>query len=204
MSRTATNHQPKVETILHRTKKLFWERGFRDTTMRDIGKACGCKPSNIYNYFPNKEELLYRIIYDDTGGLVAAIRHLDGATGTSPFEQMRELVRIHLHLVLGSGRAARLIFDQEMRALPPARLRKIMDLRDEYDRILQGILQRGMDSGVFAKVDIKLTSYCIAAQIIRVRMWYSPRGRLSRQAIIDGISQLILDGLTVRVPIKSG
>lgn len=48
--------------ILGSAKKLFLERGFRGTKMRDIAEAAGISTSNLYNYFPSKEDLFSAIV----------------------------------------------------------------------------------------------------------------------------------------------
>ncbi len=190
---------PKRKGILAKTRRLFWEKGYHETTMKDIGNACRCEPSNIYNYFPSKEALLYEIIIQDVGLLVSSIKHLENDDLTSPAEQLQSLIKNHINISLGYRRTAKLLFEieSELRILSPAKQKKIFKLRDDYDRILQKIIRRGIDAGVFAEVDVKLVNYCIASMIIRTRLWYSPRGRLSADEIADGIFKFTLNGIAV-------
>src|SRR5262245_45285781 len=54
--------------ILSTALRLFGERGFAATTMRDIADAAGCSPGLAYRYFGRKEQLvaaLYRQLSDD-------------------------------------------------------------------------------------------------------------------------------------------
>ncbi|MCC5924970.1 MAG: helix-turn-helix transcriptional regulator [Bacteroidetes bacterium] len=50
------------KSILKAAEKLFAEKGFEATTMKDITKAAGTSIGNLYFYFPNKEELMMRLI----------------------------------------------------------------------------------------------------------------------------------------------
>jgi len=42
-------------------KKLFYEKGYHATSLKDLAKETGITTSNIYYYFESKEELLVQI-----------------------------------------------------------------------------------------------------------------------------------------------
>lgn len=44
--------------IMEAAARLFFERGFREVTMADIGHEVGLSPGSLYYYFRNKEEIL--------------------------------------------------------------------------------------------------------------------------------------------------
>ncbi len=44
--------------------KVFRERGYHNTSMADIGAACGLNKGSIYHYFPGKEELMKAVILE--------------------------------------------------------------------------------------------------------------------------------------------
>ncbi len=51
-------HVNKQESILKSAVKLLAEKGIHNTPMSAIAKAAGTGMGTIYNYFPNKEELI--------------------------------------------------------------------------------------------------------------------------------------------------
>ncbi|MEB3984091.1 TetR/AcrR family transcriptional regulator [Mycobacterium sp. 663a-19] len=64
------------EFVLHESLHLFYERGFRDTSMDDIAAAVGTQPSGLYRYFPGKVDILtalYRRAADRLSGDVAKV-----------------------------------------------------------------------------------------------------------------------------------
>src|SRR5919199_1130242 len=86
---------------------LFFERGFKSTTMREIAVACGITAGALYNHFPSKDQLLYSImrrVHEDLeADLVAAFR----AAGPDPREQLRAVVRAHALMHTRSRKEAR-------------------------------------------------------------------------------------------------
>lgn len=52
-----------------------------------------------------------------------------------------------------------------------------------------------MDSGNFRRTDEKMTCYCIASMIARIRIWYSPGGERSIDEISEFIYSFVMEGL---------
>lgn len=174
---------------------LFWEKGYSGTTMRDIARAYGCKPANIYNFFPNKEALLYEFLSSQMKLLISKIEHLENEGSMSAVEQLRLLMAKHLYHTLSYRKSSRSLFDVGLTRLSPANRKKIISQRDIYDRILRKIIQRGIDEGVFAKKDPKITAFNISSIIVRSIIWFSPKGKLSVEEILDHIFAFVLAGL---------
>jgi AcrR family transcriptional regulator len=50
------------EKIIRISIDLFSEKGFYETSIRDIALKCDLKPSSIYSHFSSKEEILEKIV----------------------------------------------------------------------------------------------------------------------------------------------
>ena len=187
----------KKSKILAKARKLFWEKGYQKITMRDIARVCGFEPSNLYNYFPDKETLLYEVIMEEMDLLLSSIRQLEDDFKTSPVEQLQLLIRSHVDSTLRYRQRIGL-FESEVRHFSGVKQKMLLAVGREYDQILQRIIRRGIDTGDFAEVDVKLTGYSIASMIVRTGLWYSPRGRLSRSEIADGLLKFTLHGILAK------
>ncbi|MCP4131668.1 MAG: TetR/AcrR family transcriptional regulator [bacterium] len=187
--------KPQKERMMARARVLFWEKGYEGTSMKDIAKACGCKPANIYNYFENKETMLYDILKEEMEQIIAPIKGLEQDEETDPLVQLRSLIENHVRLTLSDRRSSKLLFDMELGSLSPVRRKKIISMRDHYDRILRTIIRRGIQAGHFADVDEKMAAYSIASMSVRTRLWYSPKGRLTVDEVIDFIFNFAVNGL---------
>jgi len=186
------------EKILREAEKLFQTKGYDRTGIRDIGRACNRRQSNLYNYFTSKEQILYEIITSELTNLLSALKHLEDNGKANPVEQLKAFIRIHLNHEVGSGRANRILFDTEMKHMSNRYRRKIIELRDTYDMILRKILRRGRDAGVFGELNEKIVNYIIASTVMRTRLWFSPKGELSLSEIGDEILKFVLYGIKSR------
>lgn len=181
--------------MLETARRLFWEKGYNATSMRDIAIAYGCRPANIYNFFSDKEEILFEVLREEMEQIIHPIKHLERGDGTSPIEQLRFIIESHLKVTLSYRRSAKLLFDVALDSLSPEKRKKIIDFRDTYDRIIRKVIRRGMDTGYFPKVDVRLAGFMIASMITRTRIWFHPKKGVSVSELADFISEFAFNGL---------
>lgn len=186
------------ELILSESSVLFWQKGYSDTSMKDIASACGFRPANIYNFFKNKEEILFEILFEEMSEIISELLSIERSGIHDPVKRLSELIRSHTRLTLSHRRTSVLLFDVGLGSLSPENRKKIVALRDEYDRIMSRAIQEGIDAGLFKPTDVKMALFCIASMITRTRIWFSDKGRLSVEEVIDFIIRFAIDGLTGR------
>jgi len=192
------NGSAQRNAILQKSSVLFWEKGYAETSMKDIASACGFRPANIYNYFDKKETILFEILRGEMDDIVGPIRRLADDASIGPAEALKAVIDNHLRHTLGERRGAMLLFDVGLNNLSSASRKKIVALRDEYDTISISIIRRGMESGAFRDVDPQMAVFSISSMIARSRIWYSPKGKYSIGAIGDFISISRWKGLEKR------
>ncbi len=107
----ASKNGPQRRRMLNIARKLFWEKGYLSTSMGDISKAYGCRPANIYNFFSDKEEILFEVLKEEMDQIIHPIRHLEEENELPPPEQLRLIIESHLKVTLSYRRSAKLLFD---------------------------------------------------------------------------------------------
>ena len=187
---------PMKANILMQARGLFWKKGYSGTTIKNIATACHCLPGNIYNYFPSKEALLYEVILEEVNVLINSTKGLLEDKEAGPVEQLRALIKKHVSITLREVKTADVLFETELRHLPKAKQKEIIDLRKEFELILQQVIQRGIDAGEFIECNVQLTTFNIIALVVRTRLWFSPRGRLSVDEVADTIFNFVLHGIS--------
>ncbi|MCP4719856.1 MAG: hypothetical protein GY860_10410 [Desulfobacteraceae bacterium] len=127
--------------------------------------------------------------------IVTPLLSLENDETTDPVKQLQLMIENHVAVTLGRMRSAKMLFDTDLGSLSPANRKKIIEMRDTYDRILCSIIQRGINKGVFSVTDVKLAAYSIASMIVRTRMWFSAKGRLSVKEVQDFMFNFALNAL---------
>ena len=67
--------------ILAVSRKLFLKKGFRDTTTRDIAGEAGITLSNLYHYYPSKDDLFCSLLKPATNALEELLYERHGKKG---------------------------------------------------------------------------------------------------------------------------
>jgi TetR/AcrR family transcriptional regulator, cholesterol catabolism regulator len=181
--------------MLETARKLFWEKGYQAASMRDIGISYGCRPANIYNFFSDKEEILFEVLREEMEQIIDPIKHMEEEEDASPVEQLRFIIESHLRVTLSYRRSAKLLFDVALDSLSPEKRKKIIDLRDTYDRIIRKVIRRAIDSGFLPEVDVKLAGFMIASMITRTRIWFHPKKEKSVGDLANFIFEFAFNGL---------
>jgi AcrR family transcriptional regulator len=76
------------QRILAAALRLFAERGYEGTTMRDIAAAADCSLGLTYRYFASKEDLALEFYHWLVGELVAQVEALPAGTLAERFDQL--------------------------------------------------------------------------------------------------------------------
>jgi TetR/AcrR family transcriptional regulator, transcriptional repressor for nem operon len=75
--------------IVEKAAALIHERGVAGTTLEDVKAAAGVSGSQLYHYFPDKDELVQAVIDYQAGTIVNHHRHaLSGANGVEAWRDM--------------------------------------------------------------------------------------------------------------------
>lgn len=110
------------EQILRAAAKVFAEKGFHATTIKDIAKEAGIADGTIYNYFKDKPALLFAIFERMRQNIVAEV---DPAALTSL--SLHDFLKVHLQHPLAALRneefalfrvtVSEMLVNQELRTL---------------------------------------------------------------------------------------
>ncbi len=182
------------EEILQIASRLFSQKGYHGTTIRNISDECGILAGSLYAHINSKEDLLYEITARGAKTFLNSLRKVTESK-LEPKEKMRLALREHIKVVAEDIDAATVFF-HEWKALTGERRQEIQQKRDEYEKLWEEILQAGINSGEFPKLDKKFAKLLILSTGNYLYQWYKPNGELSQEEIADQFSQLILTALT--------
>lgn len=169
---------------------LFYQVGYHSATLREIAKRVGVETPALYNYFSSKEQLLFTIVSRTMHDLIEGARSAV-AQSRDPSEQLRLFMEYHVHFH-GSRRTEAGVTDSEFFHLGAELRERAIDMRDEFQGILEDILDRGILERRFEVADLKVTGYAMLTMGSYVALWYRPEGRLSLDEIARQYAQLAL------------
>ncbi|MEW6687824.1 MAG: TetR/AcrR family transcriptional regulator [Pseudomonadota bacterium] len=167
--------------LLRVCARLFREKGFDGTTIRDISRAAGMHSGSPFYHFASKQEMLLAVM---ERGLAEGLRRSESvlAARLAPREKFRRLVRAHLGTILEDGNDFIPVLLYDWRSLTPANRRRVIALKDRYDALWQRLLDELAREGHIAG-DARLARLLVLGAVNWAAQWYRPGGRLSLDEI---------------------
>ncbi len=172
---TTRNSRADVVTAAGR---LFAERGYHGTSMRDLGKELGLLGSSLYSHVESKQDLLVEVV-EEGARLFGASADAALAQGGSADEVLVRLIDGHVDVVLDNRDVAR-TFLNEANMLDDSHRRRVLDARDHYEETFRGTLRAGVADGSFRDdVDPKTDAIFILSVLNAIERWFDPGGSMS-------------------------
>ena len=172
---------------------LFYKKGYFATSMSAIAKATGIRKSSIYHHYATKEDILLDIFRTTMNDLQKSLQNqLNQSVGAK--ERIRAVLYCHIIFHIQRQKEA-IIADSEMRGLTARNYKKIIQMRDDYEKTVQDVITEGVAEGVFAETDTKVISYAILSMCTAVCTWVKKSGRLSKERIAEIYADFIIKGL---------
>ncbi len=144
---------------------LFAQRGFAETSMRQIAEAAGLSKAAIYHHFRDKDRLYRSLLEEAIGSLTEAMKRVldDGPAHGA----LARALALHLQFAAEHADLLRVLVAEELRPTDPRRRlgNVIARHREEELAIFQTVLERGIARGEFKPVDPVLSAQALSAVI---------------------------------------
>src|SRR6266852_6076568 len=203
-----SRYDQKLELILRTSARIFAEKSYHSTSMRDISRATGVSLAGLYHYCKSKEELLF-LIQDHCFGRV--LERLEQRTRgiDDPLEKLRIFIDNHLSF-FAANMAEMKVLSHEAESLQGDLHTRVSTKKEKYAKLARRILREiqeqslseartsgranngaGQASG---RIDLTVATYALFGMMNWIYNWYDPRGKLSVNQLVDNITRLFLTG----------
>jgi AcrR family transcriptional regulator len=177
----------KRKRIVEAALRMFYEKGYEQTTLDDIAEDLQVTKPFIYSYYKSKNELLQEI--SERSVLEALeIQSRVLASRLSVSEKLLRIVEEVVQSVI-KNQAATMVHTREEMNLDRETAQKIRAQRKEFDHLTAKLLRDGTRSGAFQPVDERVTARCIGGMLVWCALWYRHMGVLSPAAVAHIIGQ---------------
>jgi AcrR family transcriptional regulator len=154
--------------------KLFLERGFHNTSIRDIVRACSFNVASLYMYVSSKEDILY-LVAQDLMNNIASELIATTPVADSPRRSLENGFASYCRIVDRLRRPIRLLY-REVAFLPSELRPNVLGTVSDVVSYFEGIVRNGIEAGVFRNtfprlvaLDIMLIAHMIALHTREVR-----------------------------------
>ena len=191
ISLTEEEQNRKRHEIFAAAAHLFLEKGFIETSMREVAEAAGMGKSSLYDYFPTKDDILLWYFLDDADDMTALAR--DIALQPLPaVEKLRRILHKQMERLL-ENEGFYLKFSSELQRLGGESRRRIQSKRHAYQDLLRGIVEQVIQEGEFRPVNSLLATHMLQMALMPPAFTSRPIG--TSDEMLDEALDLFLRGV---------
>jgi AcrR family transcriptional regulator len=174
--------------------EVFAKRGYHATSIEDLVEATGLQKGGLYHYMDGKADLLIKIHERFIEPLLEQARTI--AAEPAPADETLHALASALMIDIATYRDAVTVFLHEWRIIESdPGWKKIRAARAEFERVIEDVLRRGVDEGLFEIEDPRLSVLAFLGMFNYSYQWYRPNGRLSAQRIADLFFGIFIGGI---------
>jgi len=197
-----TKHDQKLEFILRHAARIFAEKNYHSTTMRDISRATNVSLAGLYHYCKSKEELLF-LIQDNCFGRVLERLEQRLEAVNDPLSKLRIFIENHLSF-FAANMAEMKVLSHEAESLAGDLHNHVSTKKDKYAKLARKILEdlQGQMAGQ-SQVDLTVATYALFGMMNWIYNWYDPSGKLKVTELVDNLTRLFLHGFVAGLPTEA-
>jgi AcrR family transcriptional regulator len=178
------------DDVVRAAGRLFADRGYHGTSMRDLGKELGLLGSSLYSHVSSKQDLLVDVVEEGARLFEESAERALATEGTAAV-RLEELIAGHVDVVVDNIEVSR-TFLNEPRMLDAEHRATILDARDHYEAAFRSVVGEGAADGSFrGDVDPKTASIFILSILNALERWYRPDGELDRAALVSELNRFV-------------
>lgn len=194
--------------LLAAALSLFVEKGFAATRAEEVARRAGVSKGTLFLYFASKEELFKAVVRENISGQFPEWNaRFEAYQGSTP-----DLVRLFLMQwweTVGNSPISGIIklMTSEASNFPELAVFYEQEVIQPGRQLIQRILQRGIDRGEFAPIDLSYGVYTLLAPMLFLATWKHSFGACPQCAAninpsdyLRVQSEVILRGLAATAP----
>ena len=148
---TEEEQQRRRKEIFEASVHLFLDKGFNETSMREIANAAGVGKSTLYDYFKSKDDILVSYFEGEIVKITARAQRM-AEQDLSVSDKLRQIMQMHLTYLVDKKQFY-LKLSMEAQRLALQSQQRIQTSRYAYQDMLRRLIEEGIQMGEFRDVN---------------------------------------------------
>lgn len=180
----------KRHRLVQSAARLFREKGYAHTTVRDLGKTVGLLSGSLFYHFDTKNDILCTVMAESIAVTFERIRHRLQYAKT-PREKLLALISSDLEGLHLETKDGYYVLVHEWRNLSEENKRKILALRGEYEGFWMDALRECDEAGLLS-MDPVILRRLLNGAISWTSHWFRLDGRINLEELADHVLLLAM------------
>jgi len=190
---TSTVAKSKKKIIMEAAARLFRDKGYSASSMRDLAKAVNLKASSLYNHIQSKEALLQEICFNNAHRFLQGMNEVEKMEA-SHLEKIKALIRLHIEIA-ATDITSITAFNDEWRHLKDPHLTRFLRLRKSYEQRFLVLIKIGIEKGEIKDMDPQLILFTLFSSVRWLYDWHRKDRETELSSLEKQITELLLGGI---------
>jgi AcrR family transcriptional regulator len=184
----------RKEMISLAAARLFREKGFASTGMRDLAGDVGVEAASLYNHIRSKSELLQEICFRVANDFTAQLQDVENDNTMSSIEKLEAIVRFHVTMWVNRLDEV-MVTNNESKYLEEPYNATFLNERRIYVRRLEQIIEEGITKGQIRKVQPYSVVLTLLSAVRGIEFWHRTKKNISSAELEESMIIHLVKGL---------
>lgn len=161
--------EDRRQVLINEAAQLFGNKGYENTSMRDIAAAVGILPGSLYHHFPSKADLFTAVYAFAVSQSLEAVK-MALPDSADPWARLEAACIAHMQGLLEKNRFAAVLVSHPLADRLPE---QVVTLRDSYEAIFRDLIGK---LPLPAGIDRRIFRLGLLGAMNWATSWYRPGG----------------------------
>lgn len=187
--------EEKKDYIAKIAGDVFYNKGFKETSLQDISSKGNLSKAGLYHYFQSKEEMLFYILLKVTEEGIQTIEETiskNDSLQLEPEQAFKNLIKTYANYLLNKKKLSLLVLRERHQLSGRNRKKLIVKEREIYNLLKKRLITiPNLNPGI----SIQLMVFHIISMLHWMGYWFDEKGELARDQAIEQSISLVLNGI---------
>ena len=184
----------RKEVITLAAARLFREKGFPSTGMRDLAGDVGVEAASLYNHIRSKSELLQEICFRVANDFTAQLLEVEADHTLNCLQKLESIVRFHISMWINRLDEV-MVTNNESKYLEEPYHSTFLNERRVYVRRLEQIIEEGIRKGQIRKVQPYAVVLTLLSAVRGIEYWHRTKKNISADELEESMIVHMVNGL---------
>jgi TetR/AcrR family transcriptional regulator, cholesterol catabolism regulator len=184
----------RKDVITLAAARLFREKGFSATGMRDLAVEVGVEAASLYNHISSKSELLQEICFRIANTFTTHLNDVELNEKLDSLQKLEEVIRFHIRMWIDRIDEV-LVTNNESKYLEEPYLTTFLNERRIYVRRLETIIEAGIKKGLIRKIQAYAVVLTLMSAVRGIEFWHRTKKNISAEELEASMVTNLISGL---------
>lgn len=183
----------RKDVIISKAARLFREKGYSATSMRDLAEHVGVEAASLYNHIKSKAEILQEICFKTANQFMSHITELELSDQKS-IAKVESILRFHISQMVNHYEEV-YVMDREWKHLTDPYLSNMQAQRRSYRQRIAAIIEEGIRKGEIKNIDAPTAVLIMLHAVSGIESWHRSVKRIGSEMLENNMVMILVEGL---------